>query len=541
MTPEQLGRFRSISSNQDLAEFLDMPLKDLTMLAYGKVIRYRLFLIPRKNSDNARKIEAPNPYLRRVQNRLAEIFSCIYNPPNSSHGFISGRSIVSNAKKHLRKKAILNMDLKDFFPSIKAGRIRGLFLSTVFNFPEEVANTLTNLVCLDQHLPQGAPTSPILSNFICYSMDKELTLYAKENNLTYSRYADDICLSSHSAAAIRRLCAINDDNIVTVNEDVTNIIKRNGFTLNANKTHIAFSSSRQTVTGVIVNKKCNFPREDYRSLRVLFHNWKKHGGCMAAEEYAKAEPEYASRVFDENGPSEEMLKKHIRGRLDFYHMITTGNDEPSTPLIRLWMMYRDITGEKVPEIFPSEAVTLTTCSYDYRISKSGSKLFCANGTAFLSSDNLLITCAHCLKPSGIEPPAEARCLMTPSLGLSRASLERFKFYSNLDIAYRALDGSHQGLLLDRAYIPQIGEHVKAFGFAADGSILRQLEATVTEIFQNKSRARVDRPFIHGMSGGPVLNKHNRVIGIIVGGSKPDSYTVDGEFILISSLIDVLPC
>ena len=103
---------------------------------------------------------------------------------SSSHGFVFGRSIATNSKRHVRKKFVLNLDLEDFCPTINFGRVRGLFMSFPFHFNAEVATLLAQICTFDNHLPQGAPTSPIISNFICSKLDSEMSRFSKINVFT---------------------------------------------------------------------------------------------------------------------------------------------------------------------------------------------------------------------------------------------------------------------------------------------------------------------------------------------------------------------
>ena len=112
------------------------------------------------------------------------------------HGFVKNKSVLSNAKQHLKKKYILNLDLKNFYGSINFGRVRGLFMSKPFNMGDRAATIIAQICCDNDSLPQGACTSPIISNFIMSRLDKELIQFAKNTHTTYTRYADDMLISS---------------------------------------------------------------------------------------------------------------------------------------------------------------------------------------------------------------------------------------------------------------------------------------------------------------------------------------------------------
>ncbi|MFM7372884.1 MAG: reverse transcriptase domain-containing protein, partial [Sphaerospermopsis kisseleviana] len=104
--------------------------------------------------------------------------------------------MVTNAKNHCNKKFVLNLDIKDFFPTITQQRIRGVMMSPPYNLPSQIATTISHICCYEGKLPQGAPTSPIISNIVCAKLDSELRLLAKQNKCFYTRYADDITFST---------------------------------------------------------------------------------------------------------------------------------------------------------------------------------------------------------------------------------------------------------------------------------------------------------------------------------------------------------
>lgn len=233
---------------------------------------YSSFQIRKKSGKGLRTICIPCPKLKTIQQRLAHVLTETYKDKAvySVHGFMPGRSTATNAINHVKKYSVIKLDIKDFFSSIYSGRIKGLFLSHVFCFSEEVANAITNLVCYKGSLPQGAPTSPILSNMICRKMDIELMQFAKINRLKYTRYADDLTFSSTTKRAIKSIISFDQYGEVVVSDQINAIINGNGLKLNFEKTGLFSRGARQVVTGIVVNEKCNFRRDDYRYLRGLF-------------------------------------------------------------------------------------------------------------------------------------------------------------------------------------------------------------------------------------------------------------------------------
>ena len=538
--------FLAIKTNKDLADYLGIPIKEVTFFAYSKKEFYSSFEIKKKDPTKHRSISAPGKKLKTIQAALAEALNEIYDPPRSVHGFVSGRSTASNALEHTRKRSLAKVDLQDFFPSITAGRIRGLFKHEPFSFPDEVADTLTNLTTYNGSLPQGAPTSPILSNMICRRMDKELSAYARTYKLRYSRYADDLTFSSTSRNAITRIAKATSENEgVSVCPDFEKIIASNGFKINAKKTGLYGKGTRQVVTGIVVNEKCNFRRSDYRFLRVLFSNWKKMGINEAAKRYVEARKQYAPLFYRDDNLVPEVLPRHIKGLLCYYTMVANANKRQSIPLQKLWTSFHDLTGENVPLMIPERSIISTSALYDFRyigiIGEKENGVHAEDGSGFLLADGRAITALHCLKPSSktrIEPLNEVYFEVKDNLdGCQHLPLKGVSLYPLYDCAMfqaEALKDIAPGIPVNTSYLPQRGETVTGMGYADGHKKCRTIAARIVDILENGCIV-VDRAFIHGMSGGPVLNSRGEAIGLITRGSGDYSYDVDGEFQLLGEL------
>ena len=257
--------------------------------------RYRSFEIPKK-SGGSRQICAPCGNLKWFQLCLNEIFKVLYSPSNYAMGFAKGKSIVDNAKMHTNQNYVFNIDLKDFFPSIDQARVWKRLQLAPFNFTPKVAGAIAGLCAIKsaRHadnepfgecyvLPQGASTSPLLTNAICDTLDRRLHGLAKRFGLHYSRYADDITFSSmhnvyHEGSAFRK--------------ELERIITDQHFTLNKKKTRLSHCSSRQEVTGLTVGAKINVSRKYVKDVRAILHIWEKYGHDAA---FATFYPRYFSR------------------------------------------------------------------------------------------------------------------------------------------------------------------------------------------------------------------------------------------------------
>ena len=310
--------FLQLTTRSDVATYLGGSLKNLSYNFYvlPKEKQYTKFLITKKGGGE-RQICAPASSIKLYQRELATILSSYYNTKPTVHGYALNKSIKTNAKVHCRRRWIVNIDLKDFFPSMHFGRVRGLFLSNPFEFNDQVATTLAQICCFEGVLPQGAPTSPIISNFICRRLDNELLAFAKRHKLFYSRYADDITFSTNLAAIPAELGTIGEDNNLTLSKEVRDIIEHNQFVINEAKIRFAGRNNRQEVTGLIVNEKINIKRTYIRRIRAMLHAWEKYGITEAAREY-----------FEKYAPIKRMLdypdvafKRILVGRIAFVRQI----------------------------------------------------------------------------------------------------------------------------------------------------------------------------------------------------------------------------
>ena len=266
--------FNTIISRNGLADYLNIPRSKLSYILFVKGVDsfYTEFDIPKKSGD-FRRICAPTGDLKDVQRQLADAL-CSHQKsvceelgikPNISHAFQKGKSIITNAKIHRNKRFVVNVDLKDFFDSIHIGRVCGFFEKNKnFNLPHAAAVTIAQLACYQGKLPQGAPTSPIITNLICQVLDMHLLSLAKRYRLDYTRYADDMTFSTNDKTFLERW----DLFYAELEKKVT----KAGFSINEKKTRIAYRDSKQVVTGLVVNKKISVDHAYYRKVRAMAHS-----------------------------------------------------------------------------------------------------------------------------------------------------------------------------------------------------------------------------------------------------------------------------
>ena len=228
--------------------------------------KYLHFEIPKK-SGGVRNISSPDKFLKKIQRRIAFVLEALYTPKPSANGFVTGRSIVSNAKSHIGRNYVYNIDIKDFFPSIHYGRVKAVLQIPPFKTSPEIAHLIAHFSCYKGVLPQGSPLSPILTNIVCQSLDYHLVKLAKHYRCYYSRYADDITFSSDKNI-------FKKENFIN---ELNSIITKQGFTVNEKKTRLQKHTQRQEVTGIIVNQKSNLKRDYVKKVRAMLHNWENNG------------------------------------------------------------------------------------------------------------------------------------------------------------------------------------------------------------------------------------------------------------------------
>lgn len=243
--------------------------------------KYHKFEI-KKKSGGVREIMAPDPRLKLVQRRLADLLLKCQSEIETiedvsdrcvlAHGFKPRLSISTNAAKHRNRRWVFNADIEGFFPSINFGRIYGFFQKNKhYGLSKSAATIIAQIACHENQLPQGSPCSPVLSNIICHILDIHLNDLAWRHNCTYTRYADDLTFSTNEKAfpvaiAKRNSGSLND---WAPGKGLLNALKSSGFTLNPKKTRMQYLQSRQEVTGLVVNEKVNVRQQYYKDARAM--------------------------------------------------------------------------------------------------------------------------------------------------------------------------------------------------------------------------------------------------------------------------------
>lgn len=302
--------------------------------------RYRQFKI-KKKSGGFRLITAPrNKTYKMLLQYVNIILKALYTPSDFAMGFAQGRSVVTNAEKHLSQNYVLNIDLKDFFPSIDQARVWKRLQLEPFNFPIEVASAIAGLCCMKftgeedeitrYVLPQGAPTSPIITNMICDKLDRRLAGLAKRFGLHYTRYADDITFSS-----MHNVYQPNGD----FWSELRRIIADQHFTINEDKTRLQKRGSRQEVNGVMVAEKLNVTQKYVRDIRNILYIWERHGFNAA---YSRFFPKYKSEKGHVKKGTPDLVNV-LDGKLMYLKMVKGENDSVYLRLYRKFKALSDQT------------------------------------------------------------------------------------------------------------------------------------------------------------------------------------------------------
>ncbi|WP_339137222.1 MAG: TIR domain-containing anti-phage reverse transcriptase [Candidatus Electrothrix sp. GW3-4] len=318
-------QFSVLNSGQDVANFLEIPYGQLLYLLYKRPDekKYISFYIPKKTKGR-RLISKPMKGIDILQQKLKPHLESFYRTKAPVHGFVKGKSIVSNASAHKKHKYVLNVDLADFYGTINYGRVRGVFLATPFKFGEKAASVLAQLICFQNKLPQGACTSPVVSNLVASNLDKKLVALAKRYHCQYTRYADDITISCNKKTFPHSLATYEGNNPITgetiIGKLLEDTIDSAGFRVNHSKVRLQIPFIRQSVTGLTVNEFPNVNRDFIRSVRAMLHDWKTNGLLTAEKNYISKHPQKKIDIPEDKLDGTYFLKVFY-GKLSFIKMV----------------------------------------------------------------------------------------------------------------------------------------------------------------------------------------------------------------------------
>jgi hypothetical protein len=276
-----------IMTVEELSRAMNTSVGTIRYLSYNRIVskttHYKRFYIPKKTGGK-RLISTPMPILKKAQYWILENILEKIALKDAAHGFVKKRSIVSNALPHVKAEIVVNIDMKDFFPTITYPRVKGVFQS--FGYSEQIA-TILALMCTEpecdqieidgqtyyaagteRFLPQGAPTSPALTNIICRKLDARLMGIAAKLNFQYTRYADDLTFSASGEATQK---------LKTLMGFIRKIVKEEKLVIHPDKIRVLRKGARKEVTGIVVNDRPTVNAKELDRFRALLFQIEKDG------------------------------------------------------------------------------------------------------------------------------------------------------------------------------------------------------------------------------------------------------------------------
>ncbi|MBR8378687.1 trypsin-like peptidase domain-containing protein [Burkholderia cenocepacia] len=389
---------------------------------------YKSFTIKKRDGTD-RTIHEPRKSLKIIQNKVLAFLeerSPALKP--AIHGFVAKRSILTNALVHCSPKTqhVFNIDLEAFFPSITFYRVRGVLLHHPFKFSHQLATVIAHICTLDNVLPQGAPTSPFLSNLVCRSMDRDLANLARRSLARYSRYADDITFSFRVSKTLKlpaAVCSVDTSGNLAIGTELHDIIvNKHHFKINSAKTRLSDRARRMEVTGLTINRFPNVPRVFIDRIRGALNAWEKYGYDQANKTWQARVDAGATGAYEKKPWKRQTrvgqapaLKNVLWGKLLYLRMVRGKDDLIYTRLAERYnavVAASTAAGQFSASRLPVEPVVrdketaLNACFVvdwygDYKDPTLGEEMPMAQGTAFVYRElGLIITCNHVFEWEG---------------------------------------------------------------------------------------------------------------------------------------------
>lgn len=512
---EAIEKISALQTMHDIAQFLGTSKQKLLYHLFKKPLNYRTFNIPKK-TGGLRKIESPAQPISFFQKKLAEQLQKAYRRKTGVFGFCKQGGIVKNAKEHINAKIILNLDLKDFFQTITFPRVYGFFKSRPFALPHKSATVLARLCCSNEgYLPQGAPTSPIISNYICRGLDAQLHSLAIRFHCKYTRYADDITFSTKKIPFPTQIITSITDNEVQLGNELVSIIENNNFKINYNKVRARKKFQRQEVTGITVNDKINVKKEFYRDIRAALNDWKRNGYDHAQDNFLKN--------FNANGKLIN-FSQHLQGKLEFLKQVRGDGDYlyARYALQYIELAIRDKKDYK-PFILSGNAaldnkLVLNTiwivCHMD------NERNIWVNGTGF-STDQGIVTNFHVASSAALDesaPPCELYVINGNDKNSTPYRAKIIKQSEMLDLAILSIEETTNFAILKISESKsESAEKIRLIGYPhwdykipvsiENGQIINNFIKSNLNLIQITPKIR------DGHSGAPVINSKGEVVGV----------------------------
>ena len=498
-------------TTSDVADLLEVTQDRLVWHIWKRPpgARYHHFKV-KKRRGGFREIAAPKPGLKLLQRKMKQVLDAMYEPRKSVHGFVRDRSIVTNAKRHVGCEHVINIDIEDFFPSITFPRVRGMLLKWPCRLPPEAATAVAQ-VCFAGHegLPQGAPTSPVIANMMCLHMDKHFAALARKHGYMYTRYSDDITLSTTRRRPVPPALINAAQGETTIGPAVREILDRHWFKVNPAKVKVRCRHERQEVTGLVTNERVNVPRRFVRQLRAILHDCDKNGFEVAQ---ARFRGEYDTK--HRRPGLQPTLIDVLIGRLSFLAMVRGRDDALVHKLIR---RARALHPAFKRALLTEDAVLVLERS-DEAFMRDGDA---SQGSGFLVADVGLVTASHVMCDEKGKVLSDMHAMRWDLLD-ERMMMSLLLNDPTHDFAVLDIDAPHlPRYKAGNSDAVRVGDTLVLRGFPhwAPGNppSVTTVEVTGLAPKLDSPRIFVSVPVHKGNSGGVALNAKGEAVGIVVTG------------------------
>lgn len=519
-------RLQGIRSKGQLADAIGVPLRLLTNRAFA-ASQSHLYAATqqRKRSGGERTIHAPHWPLANMQRKLLILLEEIYRPSSRAMGFIKGRGIRQNAAFHVGKRLILNVDIQDYFGLIHVGRIRRRLMAKPYELSNDIATTIAKLCTLNDFLPIGAPTSPILANIVTSSLDAQLLSFARQHGCFYTRYADDITFSTNRRSFPRAMVRRTEEAAsgVEVGTELNDLFVRVGFALQPSKTRLMDRTMRKEVCGVTCNERLNVRRSHLREVRGAINAWRKYGR-EAAEVVWHEKYDWRSAS----------LERSLRGKIEHIIHIRGQNDKSTDNIVRQYNSLEDRNFKNIFYDFSEQnpldilrSVCIVQCGSDEHMRWT-------QGTGFVIASGSIITNHHVvsfvddLQPEGsmIRKNFDEISIIFEGEFVEHRMIV-IDFDASKDLAILGPDDPNWRKVFARRACqlnfqePAAGSEISLIGYPShtDGGSCKFVRGhiTGTSMFDGHRFFNISQPIVKGNSGGPVIDSFGQVIGIATKG------------------------
>lgn len=509
-----MTRLKNISKLAELAALVATSEEAVRALAFEtpESERYRAYPIPKRNGT-FRFIQIPSPRTKRFQRNLLPLLEEMYRPHVRSTAYRKGYDILKNASFHKGKRLILNIDLEDFFGQITVRRLYGMLRSAPYDLSNSVATTILNICTYQGALPQGAPTSPILANMLCSNLDTPLAALCKRFGCSYSRYSDDITISTNRRKFPRGIMLHSDEPVVDaydqLGEELLAVFSSVGFEINKSKVRLLMKHDRQEVTGIVLNQFPNPRRNLLRQTRQMLAILEKYGEDAARNRFNEIHPQKKLVSYTDS----------VRGRIEYIKYVRGNGVDLVANLVS---RFNHVSDKKISYKgkvkwfdFISAPVVCLENAEDVR-----------QGTAFHLGDGYFLTNHHVVHMDGL-PDRHMKIVSRCQKYRLRLTIVHTSASADLSIIKCSEDEFSyllptESLQVSQDPRPLTGAELTLVGYPnwTVGSSVHVDKGMVSgyQLHDSRSMLRITPKVAFGNSGGPVVDQNGLVIGVATVGA-----------------------